>query len=77
MANFEIVLLNYVRDLLNDGDLRDKFRIMAMKITDVAAIAINFGDVNEENSNEENYYDDDFLNSYWVEFFTSTSSHCF
>ena len=53
MANFEIVLLNYVRDLLNDGDLRDKFRIMAMKITDVAAIAINFGDVNEENSNEE------------------------
>ena len=45
---------------------------MAMKITDVTAIAIDFGDVNEGKSNEENYYDDDFLTSYWVEFFAST-----
>ena len=68
MANFEIMLLNYVRELINNGDFKDNLGIMTMKNTNVIErTAHDFDDVNYEN-----FYDDDFLNSYWIEFFALT-----
>ena len=66
MAHFEITLLNYGRDLINDGDFRDKLGIMAMK--NIFTTEHKFGDVTGENSNEEHFYDEDFLTATGLSF---------
>ena len=69
MTNFEIMLLNYVRELFISSDVREKWGIVTKKNNGVIVTTEHdFDDANEENRNEGNVHDKDFLNSYWVEF---------
>ena len=71
MEHFEITLFNYVRERVNIGDFSDKLGILAMKNVDVIVTAKHdFDNANEADINEEDFYDEDFLLSYWIELFT-------
>jgi hypothetical protein len=63
MTNFEIMFLNYVRELINNCDFRDNLGIMTMRNIDVSVTTKHYFD--DANRNEEIFYDDDFSNSYW------------
>jgi hypothetical protein len=68
MANREITLFSYVRELIKNYDFRDELGILAMKNTHIIIII----ERDLDDANEKHFYDDEFLSSYWVEFFALT-----
>jgi hypothetical protein len=54
--------------LIKNYDFRDELGILAMKNTHIIIII----ERDLDDANEEHFYDDEFLSSYWVEFFALT-----